>query len=362
MHSEGSLNMKKTVAILLALALFLSLTACAAGPGSQALHTETQVFTDDAGRCVELPKEITRIVPSAAMAQMILQALAPEMFVGVASGLKEEAKGIVDERLFSLPDFGSLYAGGDLNVEELAKAAPQVIIDIGEKKPSTAEDMDRLQQQTLIPSVFLSTSLESMPETYRKLGQLLGKEEQAEKLALFCERVYDRTLSIMEQVEEKKINALYVLGEEGLNVIAASSYHAELMDLLTNNLAVVDNPISKGSGNEVTMEQIALWNPEFVIFGPDSIYETVEERSPWNQITAIVNGNYVKVPSTPDNWMSMPPSVQRYLGLIWLPAVLYPEYCAYDVKAEVMEYYRLFYGCTLTEEQYASITAGAFPG
>jgi len=58
--------------------------------------------------------------------------------------------------------------------------------------------------------------------------------------------------------------------------------------------------------------------------------------------------------------MSMPPSVQRYLGLIWLTAVLYPEYCDYDVKAEIMEYYRLFYGCELTEEQYGDLTVRAY--
>ena len=350
--------MKKMTAMLLTLCLLLSLWAC----GTEGVSSEQnyRTFTDDAGRQVEIPTEISRIVPSAAMAQMILQALAPEMFVGLASGLDEEARGIVDERLFALPDFGSLYAGGDLNIEELAKADPQVIIDIGEKKPSSTEDMDALQKQTLIPSVFLSTSLETMPETYRKLGVLLGKEEKAEELAQFCEKIYNRTLAIMERVGENKAKALYVLGEDGLNVIAATSYHAELMDLLTENVAQVDNPVSKGFGNEVTMEQIALWDPEFVVFGPDSIYDTVAERSPWNQIKAIVEGAYVEVPALPDNWMSMPPSVQRYLGLIWLPAVLYPEYCDYDARADIMEYYSLFYGCELTEERYEEITAHGF--
>ena len=80
----------------------------------------------------------------------------------------------------------------------------------------------------------------------------------------------------------------------------------------------------------------------------------------WSEITAIVNGDYVEVPKGPHNWMGMPPSVQRYLGLIWLPSVLYPEYCDYDVKEEVLEYYRLFYGCELTDEQYETLTAHAF--
>ncbi len=351
--------MKKLFAMILALAMLLSLFACSEDKAPQE-SAETYTFTDDAGRAVEVPTEVSRIVPSSSMAQIVLLALAPEMFVGIASDFDESARGIVPDEMFELPYFGSLYASSDLNVEELALTEPQLLIDIGEPKDSIKEDLDALQEQTRIASVYISASLETMPETYRKLGALLGKEEKAEQLAQFCERVYDRTVSVMDEVGENKLDCLYVLGEEGLNVIAATSYHAELLDLLTNNLAVVDNPMGKGTGNEVTMEQIAVWDPEFVIFGPDSIFSTVKDIPSWNQITAIVNDNYVEVPNAPHNWMSMPPSVQRYLGLIWLTAELYPEYCDYDVKAEIMEYYELFYGCTLTDAQYETITANAF--
>ena len=156
------------------------------------------------------------------------------------------------------------------------------------------------------------------------------------------------------------MRALYVMGGDGLKAVARGSYHGELLDLLADNVAVVDNPASKGTGNEVTMEQIMLWDPDFVLFAPDSIYDTVTETQPWNQVSAIVSGAYVRVPDAPMNWMGMPPSVQRYLGLIWLTAELYPEYSNYDVTGEIMEFYRLFFGCTLTEAQVEAITDGAF--
>ena len=247
-------------------------------------------------------------------------------------------------------------------IEELALAAPQLIIDIGEPKKAAKEDLDSLQTQTAIPSVYVSATLETMPETFRTLGKLLNKEEKGEKLAAFCEKVYDRTISIMEKVGEQKVNALYVLGEEGLNVIAAGSYHAELLDMLTNNLAVIENPSSKGLGNEVSMEQIALWNPDLVIFAPGSIYDTVDELEAWSEISAITTHNYLEIPEGPHNWMGNPPSVQRYLALIWLTAVLYPDYCDYDVRAEIMEYYELFYHCRLTDKQYETLTQNAFTG
>ena len=351
--------MKKILAMLLCFALLLSLCACRSG--NPILKGKTRTYRDDAGREVRIPEKIQRIVPSAPLAQIILLTLAPEMMVGLADEVREDARGILPENAFSLPFLGSLYAGAELNLEALAATEPDLIIDMGEVKKSTQEDLDSLQTQTAIPAVFVSLSLESMGQTYRTLGALLGKEERAEVLAQRCDRLYARVMYIMSRVGEDKADCLYILGQEGLNVIAAGSYHAELLDLLTNNLAVVDNPLSKGTGNEVTMEQIALWDPEFIIFGPESIYADVAQRSTWTELQAVSAGNYVEVPQIPYNWMSMPPSVQRFLGLLWLPAVLYPEYCDYDVETEIREILELFYDCRISHELYEQIMVNAFP-
>lgn len=356
---------KKLIALALAFVMVFSLVACTStNSGSadteQKESTDSRVFVDDIGREVEVPDEITKIVASGPLAQIILVAIAPDMFVGLASEFYDSAKGIIPDELFDLPYFGQLYGSADLNVEELAAAGPEIIIDIGEPKDDMEADLNNLEEQTAIPAVFISSTLETMPDTYRRLGELLGREERGEKLAQFCERIYSRTVSIMEEVgPENKVNALYITGEEGLNVLAKTSYHAELVDMLVNNLAVMDNPAGKGTGNEVTMDQILLWNPDYIIFAPRSIYSTVGEMDTWDSVTAIAEGNYIETPDVPHNWMGTPPSVQRYLGLIWLTAELYPDYCDYDVKEDVMEYYELFYGCKLTDEQYNSIMANA---
>lgn len=360
--------MKKSIlSLLLVVIMLFSLTACGgkqpetpSAPELESKETSARVFTDDCGREIEIPEKVTAIVPSGPLSQIILYAIAPEMFVGLASDWNDSAKGIIPDKFFDMINFGQIYGSADLNVEELAAVNPQLIIDVGEAKKSIVDDMENLQAQTQIPSVHIEASLATMPDAFRKLGTLLGKEEKGAELAQFCEKIYNRTISIMDQVGDNKVNALYVLGKDGLNVLASGSFHAELFDLLTNNLAVVDNPAAKGSGNEVTMEQIALWNPDFILFAPGSIYDTVASRDTWKEISAIKDHNYIEAPEGPHNWMGMPPSVQRYLGLIWLTAQLYPEYCNYDVKADVMEYYQLFYGCALTEEQYDALTANSF--
>ena len=352
--------MKKRIAFVLALSLLFSLAGCQNASAPEKTVAQTVVFTDDCGREVELPADISRIVATGPLSQIVLYTLAPELLVGLAAKWSAGAEGIIPEQYLNLPYFGQLYNTANLNVEELALAGPQVIIDIGRVMSTGSGDMDTLQQQTGIPTIFLEGSCESLPQTYRTLGKLLGREEKGEALAAFCEKVYSRTLSIMEQVGENKVTALYIKGEGGTNVLPRGSSHAETLDLLTENLAVVDSSSSKGSGNEVTMEQIALWNPELILFDADSIYDTAAQQETWSTLSAISGHNYLEVPEGPWNWMGTPSASQRYLGMIWLTAQLYPEYCDYDVKAEILEFYELFYHCTLTEQQYEELTANAF--
>ena len=129
----------------------------------------------------------------------------------------------------------------------------------------------------------------------------------------------------------------------------------EKVELVGENAAVVDNPSSKGTGNETDLEQLLLWDPEFIIFSYDSVGAEVADDPLWQQLTAIREGNYAIAPFGPYNWMGFPPSVQRYPGILWLLQTLYPEQADYDLYSEVNRFFELFYHCTLTPEQYEKI-------
>ena len=352
------MKVKKWLAMLLAVVMVLSLAACGAQSSPQTDDT-TRVFTDSVGREVEVPAQIDKVALSGPMAQIVLFALCPDKLVGVSNAWSTEAEQYLDEKYFTMPEIGQLYGGkGELNLETLLQSGAQVVIDVGEPKGSIKEDMDSLQQQTGIPFLHITANTKSYPAAYRMLGDLLNMKDEAQTLAAYCEKIYDRTVSIAGSVE--KANVLYVTGDAGQNVIASGSYHAEILDLLTNNPAVVDDPSSKGTGNEVSMEQILTWNPDVVVFAPESIYATVQDDAAWQSVTAIKNGAYYEVPFGPYNWMGFPPSVQRYLGMMWLSKVLYPEATAqYDLFDDVHEYYELFYHCDLTRAQYDALVANS---
>ena len=322
------------------------------------VESTTFVFTDSVGRQVELPKNIEKIAVSGPLAQIAVFALAPDKLAGVASAWDESAKQYVDEKYYNLPQLGQLYGGkGELNLETLLASGVQVVIDVGEPKDTVVEDLDGLQEQTGIPFVHITATTETMGDAYRMLGQLLNMPAEAETLAAYCETTYSRTIEIANSVE--KANLLYCLGDAGLNVIAQSSYHAEVIDLLSNNLAVVDEPSSKGSGNEVDMEQILAWNPDVILFAPGTVFASVGDDAIWQQVNAIKNGTYYEVPFGPYNWLGFPPSVQRYLGMMWMAQLLYPETAQYDLFAEVKNYFNLFYHCDITQEQYDELIANS---
>lgn len=315
---------------------------------------ETVSFTDSIGRTVTVPAKIEKIAVSGPLAQIVLFALCPDKFVGIANAWDVSAAQFLATEYYNLPELGQLYGGkGELNLETLLASGAQVVIDVGEPKDSAVSDLDALQEQTGLPFVHVSASIATMGDAYRKLGELLGLEDEAETLAAYCDDTYARTQSIAQSVE--KANLLYITGDQGLNVIAQNSYHAEIIDLLSNNLAVVDDPSSKGTGNEVDMEQILKWNPDVILFAPGSIYATVADDPVWQQVTAIKNGAYYEVPQGPYNWMGFPSSVQRYLGMMWMAQLLYPETAQYDLYAETANYFKMFYHCDLTQEQFDAL-------
>ena len=366
--------MKKSLVLFLTLMMCVSLFACAAKPAEAAatpapVATEapapteepapaTVQFTDSVGRVVELPADITKIAISGPLAQIVLFALCPDKLVGVASKWDATAEQYLATEYYHLPELGQLYGGkGELNLETLLASGAQVVIDVGEPKDSIVSDLDALQEQTGIPFVHITATASTMAEAYTKLGELLNMPEEAKTLSDYCAKVYARTLEIANSAQ--KVNLIYCLGDTGLNVIANGSYHAEILDLLANNVAVVDDPSSKGSGNEVDMEQILLWNPDVILFAPGSIYSTVGSDPAWQQVNAIKNGTYYEVPMGPYNWMGFPPSVQRYLGMMWIGQLLYPDTAQYDLYTEVATYFKLFYHSELTQAQYDALVANS---
>ncbi len=333
------------------------------GQQDQQAAADTITFTDDLGRTVELPAQIDKICPSGFTAQQVLLTIAPDKLVGLAQELNEDQLKIFGDKFADYPVFGAVLGATDnLNREAVAAAAPQVIIDTGEAKKGAKEDLDALQEQLGIPVVFIEAKLSDYGAAYERLGELLGMEERGNELAQYCTDAYNTTETVMAGIpENERVRMAYLLGENGLNAIAKTSFQGAVMDIVANNVVVVDDVSGKGNGNEVSLEQIALWNPDLIIFQTGSIYDTVGDNPAWAGIAAIDNDNYYQVPNDPWCWMNNPPTVNQLMGMQWLPRLLYPDKFEDSIAEVTRAYYSTMYNYDLSDEELNELIKDAAP-
>jgi iron complex transport system substrate-binding protein len=312
------------------------------------------MFTDDAGRSVELPGEITRVAPSGSVATMILATLCPEYMVCVSSTPSSSQYRYLPSNLMELPTTGQLYGSkSTINLESLIDADPQVIIDLGDRKGDIASDMNALQRTTGIAVIFLEADLPHIAAAYRELGALLGLQEKAEELA----SLIDLTLATASENSAKipadqRKTVMFTTGTSGLNTNARGCVQAQVIDIVgADNAIIVDDVSNAGGGNVIGLEQLYNFDPDVILFSGGSIYETVAGLPAWTELSAIKNGAYYEIPYLPYNWMANPPSINMILGVWWLGNLLYPEIYDFDVRDVVRHIYDLFWKYELSDEE-----------
>ena len=350
---------RNSLAILLCVVL---LSAAASGCVSRTEpKTETRPFVDSVGREVMIPLHVDRIAASGSYAQMILYTLCPEKLMGLSESFSKVQKKYIEEQYHDLPVFGRLYgSSGTYNLEAVMKAAPDVIIDMGEVKPGIAENLDSIQSRTGIPVLFIQATMDTIAEAYDKLGEIAQAGERAALLSGYIRDVLDFARDTRNGIaEDSRPGVMYSQGEYGNEVNGKGSIHSEVLDIVgVRNAADMDSILSSG-GDEVSMEQIMIWNPEILILAPDSNYAYIYNDKLWAQVDAVKNRRVYEVPIGPYNWLDRPPSVQRIMGILWLGNLIYPEFYDFDIVDKTREFYRLFFRYELSADEAAELLANA---
>ncbi len=314
-------------------------------------------YTDDLGRTVMLPDNIERVVPSGNLAQMVLYSITPEKIVGWSSQLSGAAKEeYFVQDIVNLPVFGTFYGKkANLNKEALMAAAPDVVIDMGElkgSKESMVADLDSLQDDLLIPVIFIEAYLDNTPDVYRKLGSLLGAEEKGEALAGYAEDAIRMAAEARERITDP-ITVYYSISSDGLEAIAEGNFHGEVIEKIGAKNVV--SSVFGASQGDVSMEQLYIWDPDVILLSEKEAYERAITDPMWTMLRAVEEGNVYLVPSEPYSFIDAPPATNRIIGIYWLGNLLYPELYPVDVVDKMIEYYDLYYSYDLTEEHAEEI-------
>ena len=332
--------------------LIAGLSAVALAP--RAAWAET--VTDAAGRAVPVPAKVARVFPAGPPAAILLYTLAPELLIGWPRANRAEECVYMLPEICTRPEIGRITGRGNTaNLETVLALKPDLILDVGSTSPTFVSLADRVQEQTNIPYALLDGRFASIAKTYRTLGTLIGRSEDAEKLARYAEDTLKTIFGRIESVPaSERPLVYYARAPRGLATGLGGSINVETIEMIARNVAGE----TQGGLANVSIEQVLVWNPDVIVTIDQEFAANVRNDPAWASVKAVRDNRVHLSPKMPFGWVDFPPSVNRLIGLWWLAKILYPERFPEDLRTLTSDFYTRFYHVTPTAAQIDHVLAG----
>jgi len=316
--------MKTKIALLMVSMILISVigSGCVDIDGED---VETIQVTDMAGREVDVPENVERIVAvGSGCMRLIAYMEATDLLAGVEEYEQGDQIGrpyaLAHPRLSEKGSIGPIH-GGDM--ELITAQEPDVIF-----RASSAEEADRYEERTGIPTIDLNIGDlgEDRDEFYgslRLIGEVLDKEERAEEVIDFIdstiEDLQDRTKDITSE-EKSDVYVGGVLHRGAHDLRSTYSDYAPFEFVNAENVAG-DLETDHAMVNE---EAILEWDPEIVFVDMGSYTRDMIDLDDQNyqDIKAFQEGNLYGV--LPYNWHHINYGTVL-ASSFYVGSVLYPE-------------------------------------
>ena len=325
---------------------------------------ETREITDMAGRKVTVPaaENIESVFSAGPVAAIFLYMVAPDKLLGWNYELNDVEKSIILDKYQDLPNFGM---GDAVNYEAVIAANPTIAINSGKINDTMVSDCDALSESLGIPVVAVDNELNNSAEAFRFMGELLGVEDHAEKLAQYAEQVFTDINALSDIPEEKKVSVYFGNGEDSLETAPRGSQHAQILDAI-NAVNVADLELGDGSRVQISAEQLLAWDPDVIVVNGEpkadksgsSAAEDILSNPDYASLKAVQDQKVYGTPNAPFSWVDRPAGPNRLIGMRWFSALIYPEYIKCDINEEIHKFFDLFYHVDLSDEQLENVLKG----
>ena len=361
------MKMKKTLSLLLALAMALSLAACGAQPDASGSEPASQpeavsepaadtpeaadptaqpdgasetsypvTVTDQAGRQVTIESQPETLVSGYYITTSLL----------IALGLQDELVGIeakADTRpiyalsapeLLELPSVGTAK---EFDLEGCAALAPDLVI-LPLKLESAADSLAELG----IPALLVNPEDQTLlNEAVTLIGAATNTQARAQALLDFSAEQEQRLADTLAGAETPSV---YLAGNSDfLSTAGDAMYQSDMIRMAGGVNAAAE--ITDTYWAEVSYEQVLAWDPDYIVLASDAGYTVDDVLADPNLAgcAAVENGNVFQIPGDAEAWDSPVPG--GILGAVWLSSVLHPDLCPEaDSLAVIDEFYQTFYG------------------
>jgi iron complex transport system substrate-binding protein len=265
--------------------------------------------TDATGRAVQVPDRIAHVLPAGPPAAVLLAAIAPDLMLGWASPLSDDARALLPPPAAKLPQVPRLTGREDV-IDKVEALHPDLILDYGTVSPRYADLARETQQRTGIPTLLLDGSLSEIPHAFRLLGSILHRPDRAETLATLAE-----ALLALPAAQAAHPRVVYARGADGLTVAAPGTDVTAVFARLGWQVLAPDG---QGAFRTASIDTIGRLDPDILIFSDPAMHDRVMHVAAWRSVKAVREGHVFVAPSLPFGWVEEPPSINRLLGLAWL--------------------------------------------
>lgn len=333
--------------------------------------TGTHTVVDHGGNEVEVPNEITRVVidqiPILSTYMSYFDGSAPYI-VGFCGSFKDTItktvlKDIAPELMESAD---TVYAQSDLNIEEIMKLEPDVILYNAQN-----QEHAEILKASGIPCIGFATvgaSTDADPlvryqEWLDLLEDVFGEEGktddfQAAGNAIIAD-VEERIATVSED-ERPSAMILWKYSDGVPQVSGAGTFGTFWLQHL-GVTDVVASSDAKGF-TQVNMEQVYSWDPDILFLdGPGLLSLTSEdvltnsvEGTDFSTLSAVQNGRVYDTTLGMWNWFT--PNPDAPLVFAWMACNTYPDaFADYPLEDTIKEYYKTWYGYDVTDEDMAEM-------
>ncbi|MBH5328468.1 ABC transporter substrate-binding protein [Eikenella sp. S3360] len=260
-----------------------------------------------------------RLYAAGPPAEVLLYALAPERLVGWTTQKRPQTLEMLGENARSLPVLGGINGRGTpASVERLLAEKIDAVVDVGVVNDSTVSTAEQTAKQLGVPYLLLEGRLAQSVEQIRQLGGLLASSH-TENLATLAEQAL--LFAAREAAARAAPVSVYLArGRDGLETGRRDSIHTEVAAML--GAQSVGDALEGGGLAQVSLEQILLWQPDWVLT-QDADFAAEAARNPlWQKVNAVREGRIGLLPRLPYGWIDGPPGINRLPGIYALAAVL----------------------------------------
>lgn len=384
-------NMKKLLALLLALCLAAALLAGCGNQPAPAPEGDVTPETEEPAPAPENPadrvvtvtdmsgdevtitgpvEEIIDLWPAGTSSFFVMGA--GDLIVGVGNNSPGAMNGWTE---FFYPGAREIFSFGavDPSVEDIVAKAPDLVII----HPTTASAGLAQQIRDMgIPAVNLNFSnYDEMIQVYTTLGEILGGEYQ-EKLNTWCAdvqaKIETRQALVADLADEDKPVVYYISGqaEDLLTTMPADTIMQEWVELSGGIYAstMMDVTGNGMQGSNVTAEEVFRVNPDVIIVGgvnQHALIEQLQTTDGWKDLNAVVNGRVYNNPYGCFNWDRF--GLESLLQLDYALLCIQPELAAEEgiseesMLQEIIDFYSYYNGKTLTTDEAANMLNGLLP-